>query len=70
LRRALGYSLTRTTEARAVFVACGSGNNGKTTLLATFLQLLERVRGAASSGHADGPAEGQRSRGVDLRIAS
>jgi putative DNA primase/helicase len=41
LQRALGYSLTATTEEKAVFVPFGSGNNGKTTLLATFLQLLE-----------------------------
>ncbi len=41
LQRALGYSLTGTTEEKAVFVPFGSGNNGKTTLLATFLQLLE-----------------------------
>jgi putative DNA primase/helicase len=41
LQRALGYSLTGTTEEKAVFVPFGTGNNGKTTLLATFLQLLE-----------------------------
>jgi len=41
LKRALGYSLTGTTEEKAVFVPFGSGNNGKTTLLATFLHLLE-----------------------------
>ncbi len=40
LQRALGYSLTGTTEEKAVFVPFGSGNNGKTTLLATFLHLL------------------------------
>jgi putative DNA primase/helicase len=41
LQRALGYSLTGTTEEKAVFVPFGTGNNGKTTLLATFLQLIE-----------------------------
>jgi putative DNA primase/helicase len=41
LQRALGYSLTGTTEEKAVFVPFGSGNNGKTTLLSLFLQLLE-----------------------------
>jgi putative DNA primase/helicase len=41
LQRALGYSLTGTTEEKAVFVPFGSGNNGKTTLLSTFLNLLE-----------------------------
>lgn len=41
LQRALGYSLTGTTEEKAVFVPFGTGNNGKTTLLSTFLLLLE-----------------------------
>ena len=41
LQRALGYSMTGTTEEKAVFVPFGTGNNGKTTLLATFLQLIE-----------------------------
>lgn len=41
LQRALGYSLTGTTEEKAVFVPFGRGNNGKTTLLSTFLLLLE-----------------------------
>ena len=41
LQRALGYSLTGTTEEKAVFVPFGSGDNGKTTLLSTFLFLLE-----------------------------
>jgi len=41
LQRALGYSMTGTTEEKAVFVPFGTGNNGKTTLLSTFLQLLE-----------------------------
>jgi len=33
--------MTGTTEEKAVFVPFGTGNNGKTTLLSTFLQLLE-----------------------------
>ncbi len=41
LQRALGYSLTGLTTEKAVFLAHGSGNNGKTTLLSTFLHLLE-----------------------------
>ncbi len=41
LKRAFGYSLTGTTEEKAVFVLFGSGNNGKTTLLSLFLLLLE-----------------------------
>jgi putative DNA primase/helicase len=41
LQLALGYSLTGTTEEKAVFVPFGTGNNGKTTLLSTFLLLLE-----------------------------
>ncbi len=41
LQRALGYSLTGTTEEKAVFVPFGRGNDGKTTLLSTFLLLLE-----------------------------
>ncbi len=41
LQRAFGYTLTGTTEEKAVFVPFGAGNNGKTTLLATFLHLLE-----------------------------
>jgi putative DNA primase/helicase len=41
IQRALGYSLTGTTEEKAVFVPFGTGNNGKTTLLSTFLHLLE-----------------------------
>jgi len=41
LQRALGYSLTGATVEKAVFVPFGSGNNGKTTLLSTFLHLLE-----------------------------
>ena len=41
LQRAFGYSLTGTTEEKAVFVLFGAGNNGKTTLLSLFLLLLE-----------------------------
>ena len=41
LQHAFGYSLTGTTEEKAVFVLFGSGNNGKTTLLSLFLLLLE-----------------------------
>jgi putative DNA primase/helicase len=41
LKRSIGYSLSGTTEEKAVFVPFGSGNNGKTTLLSTFLHLLE-----------------------------
>jgi putative DNA primase/helicase len=41
LKRALGYSLSGTTEEKAVFVPFGVGNNGKTTLLSLFLQILE-----------------------------
>jgi putative DNA primase/helicase len=40
LQRALGYSLTGTTEEKSVFVPFGSGNNAKTTILSTFLKLL------------------------------
>jgi putative DNA primase/helicase len=38
---ALGYSLSSSTEEKAVFVPFSYGNNGKTTLLSTFLHLLE-----------------------------
>ena len=41
LQRAFGYSLTGTTAEKAVFVLFGAGNNGKTTLLSTFRQLVE-----------------------------
>jgi len=37
----LDYSLTGTTEEKAAFVPFGKGNNGKKTLLSTFLPLLE-----------------------------
>jgi len=40
LQKALGYSLTGWTTEKAVFLALGPGNNGKTTLLSTFLRLL------------------------------
>ena len=41
LQRALGYSLTGSTEEKAVFIPFGLGDNGKTTLLSTFLHLLQ-----------------------------
>lgn len=41
LQRAFGYSLTGSTEEKAVFVLFGAGTNGKTTLLSTFSQLLK-----------------------------
>jgi len=41
LRVALGYSLTGHTIEKAVFLLHGSGDNGKSTLLTTFLGLLE-----------------------------
>ena len=41
LQRALGYSLTGCTIEKAVFVVFGSGDNGKSTLLSTFRQLIE-----------------------------
>jgi putative DNA primase/helicase len=40
LQKAFGYSLTGITSEKAVFIAFGKGNNGKTTLLSTFLRLL------------------------------
>jgi putative DNA primase/helicase len=40
LQRAFGYSLTGETSAKAVFILHGSGNNGKTTLLDTFGQII------------------------------
>jgi putative DNA primase/helicase len=36
-----GYSLTGWTREKVVFIFYGSGNNGKTTILALFLKLLE-----------------------------
>ena len=41
LQKALGYSLTGHTIEKAVFLLHGRGNNGKSTLLSTFLKLLE-----------------------------
>jgi putative DNA primase/helicase len=41
LQRAFGYSLTGHTGEKAVFLLFGRGDNGKTTLLALFLRLLE-----------------------------
>jgi putative DNA primase/helicase len=44
IQTALGYSLTGITSEKAVFVCYGSGNNGKTTLVAT-------VRGAVGEDY-------------------
>ena len=41
LQRALGYSLTGCTIEKAVFVPFGDGDNGKSTMLSTFRQLVE-----------------------------
>ena len=41
LQRALGYSLTGRTIEKAVFVLFGEGDNGKSTMLSTFRQLIE-----------------------------
>ena len=41
LQRALGYSLTGCTSEKAVFVLFGEGDNGKSTMLSTFRQLVE-----------------------------
>jgi putative DNA primase/helicase len=41
LQKALGYSLTGSTSEKVVFLCHGLGNNGKTTLLSTFLQILK-----------------------------
>jgi putative DNA primase/helicase len=41
LQRALGYSLTGCTIEKAVFVLFGGGDNGKSTMLSTFRQLVE-----------------------------
>lgn len=41
LQRAFGYSLTGHTAEKAVFLLYGIGDNGKSTLLSTFLKLLE-----------------------------
>jgi len=40
LQRAFGYSLTGVTSEKAVFLLHGNGDNGKSTLLATFLKLM------------------------------
>jgi putative DNA primase/helicase len=41
LQKAFGYSLTGITSEKAVFLLHGGGDNGKSTLLSTFLKLLE-----------------------------
>ena len=41
LRRALGYSLTGTTIEKAVFIPFGTGDNGKSTMLSTFRNMVE-----------------------------
>jgi len=41
VQRALGYSLTGCTNEKAVFVVFGEGDNGKSTMLSTFRQLIE-----------------------------
>jgi putative DNA primase/helicase len=41
LQRALGYSLTGSTIEKAVFILFGDGNNGKSTMLTVFRQLIE-----------------------------
>ena len=41
LQRAMGYSLTGSTIEKAVFIPFGDGNNGKSTMLSTFRQLVE-----------------------------
>lgn len=40
LQRAFGYSLTGLTSEKAIFVLFGKGNNGKSTMLTTFRQLI------------------------------
>jgi putative DNA primase/helicase len=40
IKIAIGYSLTASTSEKVIFVCYGSGNNGKTTLLAVMLELL------------------------------
>ncbi len=39
-QKVLGYALTGDVSEKLVFILVGAGNNGKTTLLATFLKLL------------------------------
>jgi putative DNA primase/helicase len=41
LQRALGYSLTGCTTEKVVFVLFGDGDNGKSTMLTTFRQLVK-----------------------------
>ena len=41
LQKAFGYALTGVTSEKAVMIFHGSGNNGKSTLLSTFLKILE-----------------------------
>jgi putative DNA primase/helicase len=41
LQRAFGYSLTGCTSEKAIFVLFGEGDNGKSTMLNTFRQLIE-----------------------------
>ena len=41
IQRALGYSLTGCTIEKAVFVLFGVGDNGKSTMLSTFRQVIE-----------------------------
>jgi len=41
LQRALGYSMTGVTSEKAVFILFGEGDNGKSTMLTTFRQLVE-----------------------------
>ena len=41
LQRAFGYSLTGSTIEKAVFVLFGAGDNGKSTMLSTFRQLVD-----------------------------
>lgn len=41
LQRALGYSLTGCTIEKAVFVPFGEGDNGKSTMLTTFRQVID-----------------------------
>jgi putative DNA primase/helicase len=41
LQKAFGYALTGTTSEKVVFIFLGAGNNGKSTLLSTFLKILE-----------------------------
>jgi putative DNA primase/helicase len=43
LQRAFGYSLTGSTREKAVFVLFGEGDNGKSTMLTTFRQLVKHT---------------------------